>query len=137
MPCRLCDELGIFDASILEGFSDAVVPALAGPEEKISAILTWMAHGPARLPSRLQRATTQDSDPTDTLNYESLLKVCGSATINGFINLADSSGLISRRLLLTLTAGPNMWLPRFCYRTRWIVVDPSFPRFCAVPAANC
>src|SRR5271156_3737568 len=34
----------------LKGFSDAVVPARTSPEEKITAILTWMAHGPARLP---------------------------------------------------------------------------------------
>ena len=62
----------------LKGFSDAVVPALATPEEKISAILAWMAHGPARLPLAPE-GVTQDRDPTDTLNYESLLKVCGSA----------------------------------------------------------
>ena len=109
----------------LKGFSDAVVPALAGPEEKISAILTWMAHGPARLPSAPE-GTTQDRDPTDTLNYESLLKVCGSAT-NGFINLADSSGLISRRLLLLdADRGAKHVVAEVLLNGQWIVVDPSF-----------
>jgi hypothetical protein len=109
----------------LRGFSDAVVPALAGPEEKISAILAWMAHGPARLPSAPE-GTTQDRDPTDTLNYESLLKVCGSAT-NGFINLADSSGLIARRLLLLDDdRGAKHVVAEVLLNGQWVVVDPSF-----------
>jgi hypothetical protein len=109
----------------LKGFSDAVVPALAAPEEKITAILAWMAHGPARLPLAPD-GTTQDRDPTDTLNYESLLKVCGSAT-NGFINLADSSGLAARRLLLLDgDRGAKHVVAEVLLNGRWIVVDPSF-----------
>ena len=109
----------------LKGFSDAVVPALAPPEEKITAILAWMAHGPARLPLAPE-GTTQDRDPTDTLNYESLLKVCGSAT-NGFINLADSSGLSARRLLLLDDdRGAKHVVAEVLLNGQWIVVDPSF-----------
>jgi hypothetical protein len=109
----------------LKGFSDAVVPALATPEEKITAILSWMARGPARLPLAPE-GKTQDRDPTDTLNYESLLKVCGSAT-NGFINLADSSGLSARRLLLLDNdRGAKHVVAEVLLDGQWIVVDPSF-----------
>ena len=109
----------------LKGFSDAVVPALAAPEEKITAILAWMAHGPARLPLAPE-GETQDRDPTDTLNYESLLKVCGSAT-NGFLNLADSSGLSARRLLLLDDdRGAKHVVAEVLLNGQWIVVDPSF-----------
>jgi SAM-dependent methyltransferase len=109
----------------LKGFSDAVVPALASPEEKITAILTWMGHGPARLPAA-PLGVTQDRDPTDTLNYQSLLQVCGSAT-NAFINLADSSGLSARRLLLLNNDhGAKHVVAEVLVNGRWIVVDPSF-----------
>jgi Transglutaminase-like superfamily len=109
----------------LKGFSDAVVPALATPEEKIAAILSWMAHGPARLPAS-PAGVTQDRDPIDTLNYVSLLKVCGSAT-NAFINLADSSGLSARRLLLLNSdRGAKHVVAEVFLNGRWIVVDPSF-----------
>jgi hypothetical protein len=109
----------------LKGFSDAIVPATSPPEEKIEAILNWMAHGPTRLgngPSGL----VPDRDPTDTLNYEALLKVCGTAT-NAFINLVDSGGLEARRLLLvdenrmTKHVVAEVWVDG-----RWIVADPSF-----------
>ena len=109
----------------LKGFSDAVVPALATPEEKAVAIIDWMSHGPARLPAS-PAGETQDRDPTDTLNYASLLKVCGSAT-NAFINLADSSGLSSRRLLLVnADGGAKHVVAEVLIDGRWIVVDPSF-----------
>jgi len=109
----------------LKGFSDAVIPALAAPEEKIAAILDWMADGPARLPATPQ-GVTQDRDPTDTLNYESLLKVCGSAT-NAFINLADSSGLSARRLLLLDSdRGAKHVVAEVLLNGQWVVVDPSF-----------
>ena len=84
-----------------------------------------MAHGPSRLPVT-PAGVTQDRDPTDTLNYASLLKVCGSAT-NAFINLADSSGLSSRRLLLVnADGGAKHVVAEVLINGRWIVVDPSF-----------
>ena len=84
--------------SYLRGFSDAVIPASAAPLEKIGAILKWMSYGPAREQSQ-PGDMFPDRDPSDTLNYTSLLRTCGSAT-NAFINLADTAGLSARRLLL-------------------------------------
>jgi hypothetical protein len=109
----------------LTGFSDAIVPATAPADEKIEAILNWMAHGPAR------RNVSVDSllanrDPTDTLNYDALLKVCGSAT-NAFINLIDSGGLESRRLLLLSSdQKTNHVVAEVLVNGRWIVVDPAY-----------
>jgi hypothetical protein len=109
----------------LKGFSDAIVPLSAPPEDKVQAILTWMAHGPARQTAGPD-GSTPDRDPTETLNYNALLKVCGSAT-NAFINLGDSAGIEVRRLLLLDSR-------RFAKHVsaevlvggRWIVVDPAF-----------
>jgi hypothetical protein len=109
----------------LKGFSDAVVPALATPEQKILGILNWMSNGPARLDDTTS-TPTENRDPTDTLNYKSLLKVCGSAT-NAFINLADSSGLSARRLLLLDSdGGARHVVAEVHLNGQWIVVDPSF-----------
>ena len=109
----------------LKGFSDAVIPAQSTPQDEIKAILDWMAHGPARLPAG-PIANTPDRDPTDTLNYKSLLAVCGTAT-NAFINLAYSGGLSVRRLLLL---GPDHGTRHVVAEVhigdRWIVVDPTF-----------
>ena len=67
-----------------------------------------------------------DRDPTDTLNYASLLKVCGSAT-NAFVNLADSAGLAARRLLLLDSRQMTMHVvAEVLIGGRWIVVDPAF-----------
>lgn len=108
----------------LAGFSDAVVPAGALPEEKISAILSWMSNGPARRTDPID--VSENRDPTDTLNYRALLQVCGSAT-NAFINLADSSGLPARRLLLLdSTLGTRHVVAEVRLNGQWIVVDPSF-----------
>jgi SAM-dependent methyltransferase len=108
----------------LKGFSDAVIPAAATPQEKIGAILNWMSHGPARRVDPI--GVTENRDPTDTLNYQALLQVCGSAT-NAFINLADSSGLSSRRLLLLDSSrGAKHVVAEVNLDGQWIVVDPSF-----------
>lgn len=109
----------------LKGFSDAIIPLTAPPVEKVEAILNWMSHGPSRQPSTADIRPT-DRDPTDTLNYDSLLQVCGSAT-NAFINLADSAGVPSRRLLLL---APNRTAVHVVAEVlidgRWIIVDPAF-----------
>lgn len=109
----------------LRGFSDALIPALGTPEEKIQAILSWMSTGPARLPAGPAPAVS-DRDPSATLNYRALLNVCGTAT-NAFINLADSSGLTARRLLL-LDADHRTKhvVAEVLIDNRWIVVDPTF-----------
>ena len=109
----------------LKGFSDAVVPASASAEEKSEAILHWMASGPAR---RLQGPdpSSPDRDPTDTLNYASLLRVCGTAT-NAFINLADSAGLAARRLLLLDSRDLTRHVvAEVLMDGRWAVVDPTY-----------
>ena len=113
----------------VDAFSDAIV-ANSGvnsgsPEQKIQFILNWMAHPPGRLVGGIVGAP-HDRDPFDTLNYDSLLRVCGTAT-NAFINLADTSGLSARRLLLldpdggTKHVDAEVWIDG-----RWFVVDPTF-----------
>jgi hypothetical protein len=108
----------------LKGFSDAIVPATAPVDEKVEAILNWMAHGPARLPYGLSPGI--DRDPTDTLNYDALLRVCGTAT-NAFINLANTGNLPVRRLLLL---DSHMMTKHVVAEVlmdgRWIIVDPAY-----------
>lgn len=111
----------------LTGFSDAVVPATASPEEKVQAILDWMAAGPGR-----QTGTPNGMfylrDPLETLNYRRLLQVCGSAT-NAFVNLARRSGLNVRRLLLlNAQGGANHVDAEVLLQGNWVVVDPTFRR---------
>jgi hypothetical protein len=109
----------------LKGFSDAVIPESSSDQEKVEAILNWMAHGPARQKGGPD-LSSPDRNPTDTLNYTSLLQVCGSAT-NAFINLADSAGLPARRLLLLDSHRmTNHVLTEVLIDGRWIVVDPAF-----------
>jgi hypothetical protein len=109
----------------LKGFSDAIVPATAPGDEKVEAILIWMAHGPARLPYGPSPAAP-DRDPTDTLNYDALLQVCGTAT-NAFINLTSTGNLSVRRLLLV---DSNMMTKHVVAEVlvdgRWIIVDPAY-----------
>jgi hypothetical protein len=109
----------------LRGFSDAIVPFAAPPEQQVQAILTWMDRGPARN----QLALPEDPsgrDPVNTLNYAGLLRVCGTAT-NAFVNLADAGGLEARRLLLlSPTGNTNHVVAEVHIDGRWIVVDPSF-----------
>jgi len=109
----------------LNGFSDAIVPESSSAQEKIEAILNWMSHGPARQDEVLP-TSSPDRDPTDTLNYASLLQVCGSAT-NAFVNLADSAGLPARRLLLLDSRRMTRHVvAEVAVDGRWIVVDPAF-----------
>lgn len=109
----------------LKGFSDAIIPAVAPPEERVEAILNWMSHGPARQPGGSE-VVLSDRNPTDTLNYAFLMQVCGSAT-NAFINLADSGGLAARRLLLLTPANQAKHVvAEVLIDGRWIVVDPAF-----------
>jgi hypothetical protein len=108
----------------LAGFADAVVPLTAPPEVKVEAILSWMKSGPER--GHLAESGVSLRDPENSLNYQELLRVCGTAT-NAFVNLATSSGLEARRLLLLdegrvakhVTAEVRL-------EGRWVVVDPLF-----------
>lgn len=109
----------------LKGFSDAIVPFSAPPLVKVQAILNWMSHTPQRF-GQAPPSLGDDRDPTQTLNYASLLKVCGTAT-NAFINLADSGGLKARRLLLLDANRSTVHVvAEVLVDERWIVVDPTF-----------
>jgi hypothetical protein len=109
----------------LEGFSDAIVPATSPGDEKVEAILNWMAHGPARRGSD-PAASQAYRDPTDTLNYDALLRVCGTAT-NAFINLVDTGHMQARRLLLVDSRQMTKHVvAEVLVDGRWIIADPSF-----------
>jgi hypothetical protein len=107
----------------LRGFSDAIIPASATPLNKAQTILDWMAHGPERAPGP---GMISDRDPSDTLNYRSLLRVCGTAT-NAFVNVANASGLPARRLLLLDNQKQAKHVVAEVFDgSRWVIVDPSF-----------
>jgi hypothetical protein len=111
--------------SYLKGFSDAIVPSTDNAEQRVEAILAWMAHGPAR--RTVADPNALDSrNPEDTLNVQQLLEVCGTAT-NAFVNLAQSSGLHARRLLLIGDEGVSKHVVvEVLIEGRWVVVDPSY-----------
>jgi Transglutaminase-like superfamily len=111
--------------SYLKGFSDAIIPASDDPEQKVEAILQWMAHGPARR-TEGDTGALAARNPEETLNVERLLHVCGTAT-NAFVNLAESSGLHSRRLLLLDSRGQSKHVVvEVLIENRWIIADPSY-----------
>ena len=111
--------------SYLKGFSDAIIPASGDAEQKIEAILQWMAHGPLRR-STADPGGLAGRNPEDTLNFQQLLQVCGTAT-NAFVNLAQSSGLRARRLLLLDQYGLSKHVvTEVLIGDRWAVVDPSY-----------
>jgi hypothetical protein len=111
--------------SYLKGFSDAIIPSSDSPELKVEAILAWMAHGPARRTTG-EASVLADRDPEDTLNVEQLLLVCGTAT-NAFVNLAQSSGLQARRLLLLSSNRTSKHVVvEVLIDGRWVIVDPSY-----------
>ncbi len=109
----------------LKGFSDAVVPAAASPEQKVDFILNWMRSGAPR-PVAANPEELSKRDPEATLNYEQLLAVCGTAT-NAFLNLSRSTGLTARRLLLL---GPDRAtkhvVAEVLLDNRWVIVDPTY-----------
>jgi len=119
----------------LRGFADAIVPQSGTPLQKVEAILSWMQRGPARQSPGAGVVELQ-RDPEDTLNYGGLLGVCGTAT-NAFVNLADASGLHTRRLLLLGANGEaNHVVAEVLINGRWIVVDPAFRRIMADSQGN-
>jgi hypothetical protein len=119
----------------LQGFSDAVIPFSSAPMQKVQAIINWMAHSPERI-DQAPQSLADDRNPTDTLNYASLLKVCGTAT-NAFINLAASGGLTARRLLLLDQNNSTMHVvAEVLVDGRWIIVDPAFRSILRGPDGN-
>ncbi len=109
----------------LDGFSDAIVPNNIPEEQRLEGILNWMRAEPSRA-----IATDPDAlakrDPEITLTYSQLLNVCGTAT-NAFLNLARSSDLRTRRLLL-LTPDNNTKhvVAEVLIGEQWIIVDPTY-----------
>lgn len=109
----------------LNGFSDAVVPEAASPEQKVEAILTWMRSGAPR-PVAANPEELSKRDPEATLNYQQLLAVCGTAT-NAFLNLSRSAGLAARRLLLlTPERNAKHVVAEVLLDNRWVIVDPTY-----------
>lgn len=119
----------------LKGFSDAVIPETASPEEKVRSILTWMSSPAAQL-TPAYVGELSDRNPIDTLNFQALLRVCGTAT-NAFLNLADSNGLATRRLLLLDSSMRAKHVDaEVLVKGRWIVVDPAFRTILRGPEGN-
>src|SRR5579859_8172326 len=109
----------------LQGFSDAIVPAAATPQQKVEAILRWMNSGPPRAVAADPDALPQ-RDPEVTLNYKQLLSVCGTAT-NAFLNVARSSHLSVRRLLLlTPERSTKHVVAEVLLDDKWVIVDPTY-----------
>jgi hypothetical protein len=109
----------------LDGFSDAIVPNSLPEEEKLDSILNWMRAEPSRAVSQNPDALSK-RDPETTLTYSQLLNVCGTAT-NAFLNLARTSDLRARRLLL-LTPDNNTKhvVAEVFIGGQWIIVDPTY-----------
>jgi hypothetical protein len=109
----------------LDGFSDAIVPSILPAERKVQGILTWMRIEPSRAIATDPKALSQ-RDPYVTLNYQQLLRVCGTAT-NAFLNLAREDDLQVRRLLLLTPDGNTKHVvAEVLIDRRWIVVDPTY-----------
>ena len=109
----------------LDGFSDAIVPNSLPAEQKVEAILSWMRAEPSRANTANPEALAQ-RDPETTLTYRQLLNVCGTAT-NAFLNLARSSDLQVRRLLLlTPDHRAKHVVAEVLIDRRWIIVDPTY-----------
>jgi Transglutaminase-like superfamily len=109
----------------LVGFDDAIIPANAGPEQRVEAILHWMREGPPRSADPTPTGLAI-RDPQTTLNYRQLLAVCGTAT-NAFLNLARTSDLQVRRLLLLAPdRSAKHVVAEVLLDGRWIVVDPTY-----------
>jgi len=109
----------------LDGFSDAIVPNSLPAELKVTAILDWMRDEPSRANTTNPEALAK-RDPEMTLTYRQLLNVCGTAT-NAFLNLARSSDLRVRRLLLlTPDRRTKHVVAEVLIDDRWIIVDPTF-----------
>jgi len=109
----------------LDGFSDAIAPSVLSAESKVQAILDCMRVEPSRaVVTNLDTLSPQD--PHLTLNYQQLLRICGTAT-NAFLNLAREDDLAVLRLLLLGPDGNTKHVAaEVLLDRRWIVVDPTY-----------
>lgn len=109
----------------LDGFTDAIIPTNATPEQQVEAILVWMRTGPPRS-TEPNPSGLAVRDPQTILNYHQLLSVCGTAT-NAFLNLARSNDLPVRRLLLlSPDRRAKHVVAEVLLDGRWIIVDPTY-----------
>jgi len=109
----------------LDGFSDAIVPNTVPEEQRVEAILDWMRAEPSRAIASNPDALAK-RDPEMTLTYRQLLNVCGTAT-NAFLNLARSSDLRVRRLLLLSPDRTTKHVvAEVLIDDRWVIVDPTY-----------
>jgi hypothetical protein len=120
--------------SYLKGFADAITSNGGSPERHIEEILGWMGANAAQAGAdEADPDELEDRDPELTLNSDHLLTVCGTAT-NAFVNLARSSGLSARRLLLLDKNSHTIHVvAEVLIDSRWIVVDPSHHTIFRVP----
>jgi transglutaminase superfamily protein len=109
----------------LDGFSDAIVPNTLPEQQRVQAILDWMRAEPSRVIATDPGALAT-RDPQITLAYRQLLNVCGTAT-NAFLNLARSSDLRVRRLLLLSPDHRTKHVvAEVLIDERWVIVDPTY-----------
>jgi len=109
----------------LDGFSDAIVPNNLPEEQRVQAILDWMRAEPSRAVAK-DPSELATRDPEITLTYRQLLNVCGTAT-NAFLNLARSSDLRVRRLLLLSPDRKTKHVvAEVLMDERWVIVDPTY-----------
>jgi hypothetical protein len=109
----------------LDGFSDAIVPNSLPEEQRVQAILDWMRAEPSRAVAS-DPDTLAKRDPEMTLTYRQLLNVCGTAT-NAFLNLARSSDLRVRRLLLLSPDRKTKHVvAEVLMNERWVIIDPTY-----------
>jgi hypothetical protein len=109
----------------LDGFSDAIVPNSLPEEQKVQAILDWMRAEPSRAETK-DPSELATRDPEITLTYRQLLNVCGTAT-NAFLNLARSSDLRVRRLLLLSPDHRTKHVvAEVLMNERWVIIDPTY-----------
>jgi hypothetical protein len=109
----------------LDGFSDAIVPNTLPEVERVQAILDWMRAEPSRA-NATDPGALSARDPEITLTYRQLLNVCGTAT-NAFLNLARSSDLRVRRLLLLSPDRKTKHVvAEVLMDERWVIIDPTY-----------
>jgi len=110
--------------SYLEGFARATVPESAPPVTKIRALMAWLRDPPAWS----TRDSTITRDPILNLENQRLLEICGTVT-NVFVNLAHTTGLHSRPLILAREDySAKHVVAEVLVDGRWIVVDPTYRR---------
>ena len=111
--------------SYLKGFSDAIIPASDDTEQKVEAILQWMAHGPVRrssadpadLPGAQSGRNAQHSTTSASLRHgdERVREPCADQRPARAATSLIGSIRVSKHVVVEVLIGD-----------RWVVVDPSY-----------